>query len=143
MAVIVIILKNYTHPGEPPAILREPSTGLEGAFTEGAVTIVVKQELLHAVVRHEYVSKAIAIVIGECYSQPAALLAGDARFLAHVLESSIALVVIENAGSSGKFFGRAVGVPFATARLAVLGIPLHVARDKQIQFPIIVIIEEA
>ena len=103
----------------------------------------MKEKLLHAVIGHKYIGKAISIVVGKGYTQPATLPGRDSRFLADVLERTVAVIAIEKACGRGEFFGWTVGVPFATARLAVPRIPFHVAGNEQVKLSIIVIIEKA
>ena len=77
-SVVVIVLENHAHPGESTAVFRQGSPGFEAALGECTIPIVVEQVLLHAVIRHEHVSKAILVIIGERYAQGATFLCRDA-----------------------------------------------------------------
>src|SRR5258708_25438016 len=70
----------------------------------------MKKILLHTVIRHKYVGESVAIIIGECYSQCAPFLSGDAGALADIGKSSIAIVVIKNVGSGGEIFKGGISI---------------------------------
>src|SRR5258708_1317621 len=103
----------------------------------------MKQILLHAVVGNIDVGESIAIVIGKGDAQTVSLLCGNSRALAHVLEGAVAPVVVKNVGRAGKLSRWTIGVKVAAAVLAVLRVPLHVARHEKVQLAIIVVIEKA
>src|SRR5437016_9680054 len=102
----------------------------------------MKEILLHAIVGDEYVCKSVVIVICERHSQRAALLGGDARFLANI-RKRVAIVVIKNVGRGRKLFRWTVRMPLAAAALTVFGVPFHVPCDEQIQLTVIVVIEKS
>jgi hypothetical protein len=103
----------------------------------------VKKILLHPIVRHKNVGKSIAIVVSECYAQSAAFFRGDARALADVRKSSIAIVVIENAGGGRKFFRRTIGMIVPAAIFIVFRVPVHVAGYKKIELPVVIVIQKS
>src|SRR6476660_9448562 len=142
-SVIVVVLKNHAHSGESSPIFRQSGSSLKSAFRKGAITVVMVEVLLHAVVGDEYVSEAVAIVIGEGHAQGTAFLSRDTGFLADVCKSSVAIIVIENAGGGGKFLRRTICVPVSAAGFAVLRVPFHVAGDEQVQPAIIVVVEKS
>src|SRR5262249_19905954 len=67
-AIVVIVLKDNAHPGKTFAVGSETCSGFESAFLKGAIAGVVKQKLLHAVIRDENVRKSVAVVVGERHS---------------------------------------------------------------------------
>ena len=98
--------------------------------------------LLHAVVGDKYVRKAVSIIVGKPYTQSTPLFCGDTGALTHVGEGSIAVVVIKDVSGGGKFFRWTIRVVIAAAVFTVLGVPVHVSGNKQIQFPVIVVVEK-
>ena len=103
----------------------------------------MKEILLHAIVGDEYVCKSVVIVICERHSKRAALLGGDARFLANIRKRAIAIVVIKNVGRGRKLFRWTIRMPLAAAALTVFGVPFHVPCDEQIKLTVVVVIEKS
>ena len=100
------------------------------------------QILLHAVVGDEYISEAVAVVVGEGHAQGPSLFGGNTRFLADIRECTVAVIVIKDARRRGKFLRRTVGVPLSAADLAVFRVPFHIAGDEQIQLAVVIVIEK-
>src|SRR5436305_6662924 len=131
-SVVVVVLKNGSHSRKRLAVCRECGTRIESTLGERAGAVIVKKILLHAIVSDEDVSEAVIVVIGKGGSQRAALLCGNARFFADILECSVSAIAVEEVGSGGEFRRRTVGAPGASAGLAVPRVPFHVAGDKKV-----------
>src|SRR5713226_8642701 len=142
LAVVIVVLKDSAHAGKRLAIGGERGARFESALRERAVAVVVEEELLHAVVGDEDVREAVVVIVGEGHAKSAALLGGDAGFLANVLESAVAAIAIEKVSRWGKFARRAIGSPGPTAGLAVPGVPFHVTGHKEIEMAVIVEVEK-
>src|SRR5262249_9844655 len=129
-AIVVIVLKDNAHPGKTFAVGSETCSGFESAFLKGAIAGVVKQKLLHAVIRDENVRKSVAVVVGERHSQCPFFFGGNPRAFADVLECSITAIVIQDASCGRESSRRTIGVVVSAANLVVVGIPIHVTGHK-------------
>src|SRR5580704_16849647 len=96
-SIVVIVLEHCTHDGKAFAVRGEARPGIERAFFESAIAIVVKKILLHAVVGHENVGKAVAVIVGEGNTEGPPLLSRDAGALAYVFEGTVPAIAIEHA----------------------------------------------
>ena len=67
----------------------------------------------------------------------------DVCFVGDIFKCAIAAIVVQNVGDGGKFRGRAVHGIFVAAGFAVRHAPIKIAGDKQIEAPVVVIIEKA
>src|SRR6266446_5529710 len=143
LAVIIVVLKDHAHAGQGPSIQIQRRSRLQRHFGKCAVAIVVKQILLHAIVGNIDVGKSVAIVIGERHTQTVPFLGCNFRALAHILECAVSAIVVENVGGAWKFSGRTVGMKIAAAVFAVLRVPVHVARDEEIQLAVVIIVEKS
>src|SRR6202007_479674 len=70
-SVVVIVLENDSHAGEPSAVLRQGGPRFQAAFGEGAIPIVMEQILLHAVVCHKDVEEPVLVIVSESHAQSA------------------------------------------------------------------------
>src|SRR5580693_7023188 len=103
----------------------------------------MEEKLAHAVVRDENIGESVVIIVREGDAERASFDRGDSGPLADVFECAIAAVAIEDIRGRGEFGRRTVGLPLASANLAVLRVPEHVSRDEQVQVAVVVVIEEA
>src|ERR1700674_1112755 len=63
--------------------------------------------------------------------------------LGHILERAIATIAIKDTGRRRESVWRAIRMPVAAANLVVIGVPVHIAGDEQVELSIVVVIEEA
>src|SRR5579863_1617509 len=143
LAVVIVVLKHYPHSRQGPAVQVERRTGLQTNLGKCAIAVVVKQILLHAVVRYINVGKSVSIVVRKRHSETVAFLRRDPRSLAYIFNRSVSAVVVENVGGAGKFSRRTIGVKVAATIFAVLSVPLHVTGNKQIELAVVVIVEKS
>src|SRR6202035_868339 len=132
--IVILILKDHAHDRQPATIFRKRRASFESEFREGSVAIVVKQKLLHSVIRYKNIREAILVVVCKSHTQRPSLLRRDTGALAYIGEGSIAIIVIKNVCRGGKFFRRTIGVVIAAAIFVVLCVPLHIAGNEQIYF---------
>jgi hypothetical protein len=142
-AVVVIILKDRAHSRQAFTVRSQSHAGFQRAFSKSTIAIIMEQILLHAVVGDENVREAVAIIVCERDTERFALLGRKARPFRDVLECAVSTVVEELASCSGKNTRRAVGISVAAADFVVVGVPVHVASDKQVKMSVVVVIEEA
>src|SRR5260370_8948154 len=79
LAVVIVVLEYHAHSGEWPAIEVERRSRLQRQFGECAVAIVVKQILLHAIVRNIDFRNSIAIEVSVPYTQALTFLAATSQ----------------------------------------------------------------
>ena len=142
-AIVIVIAKIDAHARDPLAIVSQRDPRLQSALGEGAIAVVVKQKLLHAVIGHEDIGKPIAIVVGEGHAERFPLPGRYAGAQTDILESSVTAIMVQNAGGSGKFRGRAIDSGRCAAELVVAQVPFQVPRDKQVQLAIVIVVHEA
>ena len=102
----------------------------------------MKEKLAHAVVRDKDIGKSVVIVIGKRDAKRAALKRPYAGAKAYVFKGAVTTIAIEDIRRRRELGWRAIRLPLTAADLAVLGIPLHIPRDKQIEMTVVIVVEE-
>src|SRR5260370_25246005 len=125
-AIVVVILKCHAHAGKHFAVAGQSRAGIESAFGESAVAVVMKEKLIGDVAGHKNVRETVAIVIGESNSQAVAFSRCDAGGDADVFKCAVTAIVIQDVRDSGKFGGWAVHGIFVAAGFAVRHGPIDV-----------------
>ncbi len=138
-SVVIVVAEVRAHSRERLSILGQRNARLVGNLRERAVAVIVKQKLLHAVVRHEYVGKSIAVIIVEGHPERPSLFGRDARTPAYIFKRPVPAITVQHIRYSGKLTRRAIRFPHAAS--AMRRVPLHVTSYKQIQMPVIVEIQ--
>src|ERR1039458_4711009 len=123
---------------------------LQALLAEGAVVVVAKQQAGRGIARHVDVGPSVVIEIRGHSGQPvAAFRRGDAGTFRYVLESTIAVVVIQQMRLRRQAARSTVhrnALPVATGdlprRLPRLEVELQVVGDEQVQVAIAVVIHE-
>src|ERR1039458_8026865 len=134
-----LYLESVTQRSRRPSPSMSSDTRPTGDFLERAVVLVVEEKILRLVVSNVDVGIAVAIVVGCGHAHGAALVGADPRFVRHVRECSVAIVVVE-AVRVGGVVERA-GIVVGGVEGAVLGIELHVAPDEQVNAAIAIVIQ--
>ncbi len=138
-AAILEVHEDRPHGGRRFAILPERGVGVGGDFLEGAVALVVEQEILGLVVGHVDIGIAVAVEIGGGHAHGAARKCRDAGLLADIDERSVTGVVIQEVRVArvierpGVVVGGVVG--------AVLRVELDVAADKEVDAAVAVVVQ--
>jgi hypothetical protein len=128
-AVAIDVGKGRAHGGSALAVLTVGHAQLTGNFLERAVMFVVEEKILGLVVGDVNVGIAVAVVIRRSHAHGPAFVGADAGFVGHVSEGSVAIVVIEAVGVGG--IVERARIVVGGVKVAVLGIELHIAADKQ------------
>jgi hypothetical protein len=81
----------------------------------------VEEILLHAVVRNENISEAVAIIICERNAKSSSLFGGESCARADVFERAIAAIPIEKTSGGRKNTGRTISVPVTATNFIVIG----------------------
>ncbi len=142
-SIVIVVLKDGSHSRERLAVSGESCACFESTFGECSVAVVVEKKLAHAVVRYEDVGESIVIVVREADAERAPLERSDTGSLADVFKSAIAAIAVEEVRGRREFGGRAVCLPLVAANFAVLGVPYHVASDKQVEVTVVIVIEKS
>src|ERR1700691_2200407 len=142
-AIVVIILKNDAHARGHSAALRKRRTRIQTPFGKRSVPVVMKKKLIRGVISDKNVRESVTVIVRERYSQPMALLRGDAGSDAHILERAVSPIVIKDVRNGRKRTRRAVGGSFGAARFAFLDAPIEIAGNEQIQPAVVIVIEKS
>ena len=131
--------KHRAHRRSGFSILSEGRAGVVGHLLEGPVVLVVKEEVLRAIVGHVDVVPAVVVEIRRRHAHGAAHESADARLVRNVRKCSIAVVVIQLVG-----LALVIQRPRIIVRgiiRAILGIELHIAADKQVHAAVLVVVQ--
>ena len=112
---------------------------LAGDFLERTVTLVVKEKVFGFVIGDIDVRKSAAIKVRRGHTHGAALVGADSGLVGHVGERSVAIVVEETVGVGGVV--ERAGIVVSGVEVAIRGIELHVASDKQVDAAVAIIVE--
>ena len=131
------------HAGAGFAFFAEGDAGFDGHILESAVALIAIELVGLGVVGDEQVGPAVAIVVEHGDAERFRTGVEDAALGGDVFESSVAAIVKEPAGFAAVGFGRAIGFVLAVeaAENVVLGGPLHVIADEEIEQAVAVVIE--
>ncbi len=131
------------HAGTSFAVGAEGDARVHGDFFEGTVTVVAIKLVGLRVVRDDEVGPAVLIVVEEGDAQRFRTAVEDSAGRCDVFESSVAAIVEKPAGLSAIGFRSAIGLVFAveTAKHVVVGRPLDIVADEEIETAVAVVIE--
>ena len=151
-AVIQVVADGQAHAGLLKAILVQRKTGIEALIFKRAIPVVDVQIVRRRIVGDQQVDFAVVIDIDESSGKAVVMvLVADARLVAHVGEGAVSIVMKEmvrlalQSAWSATGIGpakRAVGETYniRTRYRRMVHIEVNVARDKEIQLAVPVII---
>ena len=142
-ARIVEIGRIDAHTGARLAVFAESHAGLHGDILERSVALIAIELVRLRIVRDEKIRPAVAIVIEHRDAERFRRGVEDSALRRHVLKRAVAAIVKEPAGGTMERLGRAVGLVLSihAAEHIMLGRPLHVVADEQIEQAIAIVIE--
>src|SRR6266403_2542029 len=138
-AVVVIVAEVHSHAREGFSILIEGEAGFERHFRECSVVIIFKELLWERVIGYKDVRPSVAIKVVYCNPQRLAWRRCDAASLRDILESAVAVVVVNQARYGAKLIRVAIRTIPRTMRTAIdvpCKVPIKVPCDDQIQQPV-------
>lgn len=94
--VVIEIAEVRTHTRNRLTRLVISNAGSHRLIGKCPIAIVMQQQIGVGIVRHEDVSKSVAIIIRERYTHPLADILPDVRRSRHVGESPVAIVAIQD-----------------------------------------------
>src|SRR5258708_6211656 len=103
----------------------------------------MKQKLFHPIVGDKDVREAIAIIVVKRNAESFALHGGDSRLGAHVSKLPAAFVVVKNIRHAVELIGTAIGMERRSTKDVPADVPVEVACYKQVQAPVVIVIEES
>src|SRR5207302_489908 len=145
-AVIIEVAEVRAHARKGLPVLVVAHSGQQSHFRESAIPVVVVQEALHRVIGHKDIGETVAVVIGKTHSQALAVRIRYTGFGGDIGERAVAIVVIEDVRHAVVIVGMTVGAETGSLLSAIairLKGPVHISSNQQIEFAVIVVIEES
>src|SRR5439155_4154410 len=99
-AVIVVVAQGNAHSSHHASTSGQTHPGDRSNLIELAVALVVVKKRVQSIVGHEQIGPAVVVVVSRPHGKILALRIVDSHGLRYVCESAIAVVVVENVGST-------------------------------------------
>src|SRR5438132_1533141 len=118
-AVIVVVAQGNAHSSHHASTSGQTHPGDRSNLIELAVALIVVKKRVESIVGHEQIGPAVVVVVSRPHGEILALRIVDSRGLRYVCESAVAVVVVENVGStfvSGRGAARARAADDAVPR---------------------------
>src|SRR2546423_502725 len=109
-SVIVEVGQGNAHSSHHASTSGQTHPGDRSNLIELAVALIVVKKRVESIVGHEQIGPAVVVVVSRPHGEILALRIVDSRGLRYVCESAVAVVVVENVGStflSGRWATRA------------------------------------
>src|SRR3984957_864010 len=143
-AVVIVVLESDAHARGHFAGVVQGRAGVKRDFSECAISVVVKKELLGRVVGYKNIHKAVTIIVGKGDSQSMPFFCGDSGSPAYILKRPVPAVVVKNVRCRAEFAWRAIHRLLEPATsLARFRSPIEIAGHKEVQLSIVVVVKES
>src|SRR5262249_20807973 len=133
------VSKNGPHRRGRFAVLSVGNACVGGDLLEGAVALVVEEEVFGFVVRNVNVRISVAVEVGGGYAHRASFNRRDTRLLRNICKGSVAVVVKQKIGIG--FVVERAGIVVGRIKSPILRVELHIAPDEQVDTSIAIVVE--